>query len=127
MALSMGAEILTESEYRYLQQLVLFDLKTSSWVLTPSEIRKLGGALFCFAATDIFFYTTTERNPTMDEGVFVQNFGFKWRKNKKMGLSFNKSAAEQVVAFVKNSRLTWSYSLNIAQEFYMHFVVGENI
>jgi len=47
MALLMGAEILTESEYRYLQQLGLFDLKTSSWAFTPSETRKLGGALFC--------------------------------------------------------------------------------
>jgi len=47
MALSMGAEILTENEYRYSQQLGRFDLKTSSWVFTPSEIRKLGGALFC--------------------------------------------------------------------------------
>jgi hypothetical protein len=43
----MGIEILTEEEYRQLQTLGEFDLKTSSWIKTPSEIRKLGGALFC--------------------------------------------------------------------------------
>jgi len=47
MADAMGIEILTEDEYRNLQQLGNFDLKTSSWVKTPPEIRKLGGALFC--------------------------------------------------------------------------------
>jgi len=47
MAASMGVEILAEEEYRELQKLGSFDTKTSSWVKTPSEIRKLGGALFC--------------------------------------------------------------------------------
>jgi hypothetical protein len=47
MAASMGIEILTEEEYRQLQRLGEFDRKTSSWVQTPSGIRKLGGALFC--------------------------------------------------------------------------------
>lgn len=47
MAEEMGIEILTENEYRDLQKLGKFDLKTSSWVKTPPEIRKLGGALFC--------------------------------------------------------------------------------
>lgn len=47
MASAMGIELLTEDEYRALQQLGEFDLKTSSWVKTPSEIRNLGGALFC--------------------------------------------------------------------------------
>ena len=47
MAAAMGVDILTEHEYRELQQLGSFDLKTSSWVKTPAEIRKLGGALFC--------------------------------------------------------------------------------
>lgn len=47
MAADMGIEILTEEEYRELQQLGNFDLKTSSWVLTPDAIRDLGGALFC--------------------------------------------------------------------------------
>ena len=47
IAHAMGVEILTEEQYRELQNLGEFDTKTSSWVKTPSEIRKLGGALFC--------------------------------------------------------------------------------
>ena len=47
MATEMGVEILTEEQYRELQKLGNFDLKTSSWVKTPSNIRELGGALFC--------------------------------------------------------------------------------
>lgn len=47
MAAAMGIELLTEEQYRELQTLGEFDLKTSSWVKTPAEIRKLGGALFC--------------------------------------------------------------------------------
>ena len=47
MAAAMGIEILTEGEYRELQTLGSFDTKTSSWVKTPSAIRKLGGAIFC--------------------------------------------------------------------------------
>ena len=47
MALEMGIELLTEEQYRELQQLGNFDLKTSSWVKTPPEIRRRGGALFC--------------------------------------------------------------------------------
>src|SRR6187402_1409553 len=47
MAADMGIEILTEEHYRDLQKLGKFDTKTSSWVKTPSEIRKLGGAIFC--------------------------------------------------------------------------------
>jgi hypothetical protein len=43
----MGIDILTEAQYRDLQQLGEFDTKTSSWVKTPEAIRKLGGALFC--------------------------------------------------------------------------------
>jgi hypothetical protein len=46
MAKEMGIEILNEKEYRYLQKLGEFDLKTSSWIKTPEEIRKLGGAIF---------------------------------------------------------------------------------
>ncbi len=47
LAAAMGVELLTEAQYRELQTLGNFDTKTSSWVNTPSEIRKLGGALFC--------------------------------------------------------------------------------
>ena len=47
MAAAMGIELLTEDEYRTQQKLGAFDLKTSSWIKTPPEIRALGGALFC--------------------------------------------------------------------------------
>jgi hypothetical protein len=47
IAEEMGIELLTEEQYRELQKLGQFDLKTSSWVRTPAEIRKLGGAIFC--------------------------------------------------------------------------------
>jgi len=47
LAAAMGVELLTEAEYRALQELGNFDTKTESWVKTPAEIRKLGGALFC--------------------------------------------------------------------------------
>jgi hypothetical protein len=46
MAKSMGVELLSEDQYRFLQTLGQFDLKTSSWILTPQSIRSLGGALF---------------------------------------------------------------------------------
>lgn len=57
MAAAMGIELLTEAQYRELQQLGNFDTKTSSWVKTPSNIRKLGGALFCDRRYDhVFVY-----------------------------------------------------------------------
>ncbi|MFC4818603.1 DUF4256 domain-containing protein [Flavobacterium sp. GCM10023249] len=57
MAKSLGITILTEEEYRTLQQLGNFDTKTSSWIDTPSAIRKLGGAVFCdFRYNTVFLY-----------------------------------------------------------------------
>lgn len=55
MAKEMGIELLTEEQYRELQKLGNFDLKTSSWVKTPPEIRKLGGAIFCDRRYDTVF------------------------------------------------------------------------
>ena len=55
MAAEIGIELLTEEQYRELQQLGNFDTKTSSWVKTPADIRKLGGALFCDRRYDTVF------------------------------------------------------------------------
>jgi Protein of unknown function (DUF4256) len=56
-AANMGIEILTEEQYRELQKLGKFDMKTSSWVQTPDEVRKLGGALFCdYRYGQVFLY-----------------------------------------------------------------------
>src|SRR5580698_212876 len=55
MAEAMGIELLTEAQYRELQKLGEFDTKTSSWVKTPAEVRKLGGALFCDRRFDTVF------------------------------------------------------------------------
>ncbi|MBG0770371.1 MAG: DUF4256 domain-containing protein [Anaerolineaceae bacterium] len=55
MADEMGVTLLTEAEFRSLQQLGEFDLKTSSWVLTPAKVRDLGGALFCDRRFDTVF------------------------------------------------------------------------
>ena len=57
MAAAMGIELLTEEQYRELQLLGEFDTKTSSWVKTPSDIRELGGAVFCDRRYDkVFLY-----------------------------------------------------------------------
>lgn len=55
LAEEMGVEILTEDEYRQLQEVFPMDLKTSSWIKTPENIRKLGGALFCDRRYDTVF------------------------------------------------------------------------
>jgi len=55
MAKKMGIEILTEEQYRELQKLGAFDLKTSSWIATPPAVRELGGALFCDRRYDQVF------------------------------------------------------------------------
>jgi hypothetical protein len=57
MAKEMGIKILSEQEYRKLQELGNFDTKTSSWIYTPTDIRKLGGALFAdFRYDHVFVY-----------------------------------------------------------------------
>ncbi|MGE9616481.1 MAG: DUF4256 domain-containing protein [Solitalea-like symbiont of Acarus siro] len=57
LAKSMGVEILTEQEYRYLQTLGEFDTKTSSWIITPDKIRALGGAIFGdYRYSSVFIY-----------------------------------------------------------------------
>ncbi len=55
MAAAMGIELLSEEQYRHLQTLGAFDTKTSSWVKTPANIRKLGGAIFCDRRYDTVF------------------------------------------------------------------------
>ena len=55
LATEIGIEILTEAQYRELQQLGEFDAKSSSWIITPPEIRRLGGALFCDRRYDTVF------------------------------------------------------------------------
>jgi hypothetical protein len=64
MANEMGIEILTEEQYRELQKLGSFDTKTSSWIKTSTNIRKLGGALFVIAVTIKSLYIITAPNPT---------------------------------------------------------------
>src|SRR5258708_26244141 len=56
MASDMGIELLTEEQYRELQQLGKMDTKTSSWIITPPNIRKLVGAAFCDLRDDAFFF-----------------------------------------------------------------------
>jgi hypothetical protein len=57
MAAAMGIELLSEEQYRELQKLGNFDTKTSSWIKTPSDIRKLGGAIYCdFRYGNVFVY-----------------------------------------------------------------------
>lgn len=57
MATTMGIELLTEEQYRALQKLENFDMKTSSWVLTPADIRERGGAIFCdYRYGHVFLY-----------------------------------------------------------------------
>ena len=55
MAAAMGIQLLTEEQYRELQKFGNFDAKTSSWVKTPANIRKLGGAIFCDRRYDTVF------------------------------------------------------------------------
>ncbi len=76
MAAAMGIELLTEDQYRELQQLWSCDTKTSSWVRTPPEIRELGGALFAIAATATSSRTTTVRSLTTRLEASAARSGF---------------------------------------------------
>lgn len=70
---AMGAELLTEAQYRALQRLGAFDLKTSSWIATPPAIRALGGALFCDRRYDqIFTYHNGAQSYYAARGFRVQ-------------------------------------------------------
>ena len=75
MAAAMGIELLTEEQYRELQKLGNFDTKTSSWVKTPSAIRKLGGALFCDRRYDTVFVYHNSAQSTMASGRSVARSG----------------------------------------------------
>ena len=77
MAAAMGIELLTEEQYLELQKFGDFDTKTSSWVKTPSDIRKLGGALYCVAATAASSWVTTARSLTTPPGRSVARYGSK--------------------------------------------------
>ena len=69
MAVEMGIEILTEQEYRKLQELGEFDTRTSSWVKTPAKIRKLGGAIYCDRRFDtVFVYHNSAETYYADRG-----------------------------------------------------------
>jgi len=67
----MGIEILTKNTIESCRELGNFDTKTSSWVKTPSDIRKLAAPSFVIAATTLFSCTTTVRNLTMPLGRSV--------------------------------------------------------
>ncbi len=71
MAADMGIELLSEEQYRELQQLGDFDTKTSSWIKTPAVIRKLGGALFVIAATITSSCITTAQSLTTPPEAFA--------------------------------------------------------
>lgn len=78
MAADIGIELLTEEQYRELQRLGNFDAKTSSWVKTPPDIRKLGGAIFVITATARYSCITMVQNLTMEPGIsrFAESLNF---------------------------------------------------
>jgi hypothetical protein len=86
MAAAMGIDLLTEEEYRELQKLGEFDTKTSSWVKTPSSIRKLGGACFVIAASTRFSCITTVPNLTMPREGSVGPAGVNFKPVKRFVL-----------------------------------------
>lgn len=73
VAASIGVELLNEEQYRDLQKLGEFDLKTSSWVKTPDDIRKLGGAIFCDRRYNTVFKYHNGANLIMQHEVFVES------------------------------------------------------
>ena len=89
MAFAMGIELLTEEQYREIQKLDNFDMKTSRWVQTPSNIRKLGGAIFCDCRFDTDFVFTMEQNLTMLQGVSWRAKGLNVARTAKFKLFEN--------------------------------------
>jgi hypothetical protein len=71
LAAAMGVELLTEEQYHELQKLGEFDTKTTTWVKTPADIRKLGGAILAIAATAVSSSITTALSLTIAPGGSV--------------------------------------------------------
>ena len=71
MVVELGIEVLIEEQYRDLQNMEIFNTKTSSWINTPIDIRKLGGDIFANYRYAIFSYIITVQNLTMPPEVFV--------------------------------------------------------
>jgi hypothetical protein len=71
VAETIGIELLTEEQYKQLQSVEHFDLKTSSWVKTPEDVRKLGGAIFCDCRYGRVLLITMVHNLIMRLVVFV--------------------------------------------------------
>lgn len=93
MASSIGIEILTEEQYRELQRLGDFDLKTSSWVRTPTNVRELGAALFCDRRFGrVFVYHNSAESYYAARGFVVGsacNYRLPRRRRKPTRLNYN--------------------------------------
>lgn len=102
MATYMGIELLTEEQYRELQKLGNFDIKTSSWVQTPTDIRELGGALFVIFASVTSLCIIMERTLTMLLEDFVDHLGY-----NLLGIWKRERSVEILVFFKKILKIYW--------------------